>query len=203
MSFPTTRQVRWLIKPVWFAACLAPFTWLTLAAFEIIGDGLGADPIEATQDFVGIWALRLLLVTLALTPVRLLTGKVWVIQLRRMTGLFVLFYVSVHFLNYVILDQGLDWAAILEDIIERPFITLGVAALICLAILGVTSTNGWRRRLGRGWQKLHRLVYVIGILACIHFWWQVKSSVDILEPAVYAAILVALLLVRIIRARNR
>ncbi|HJP03951.1 MAG: sulfoxide reductase heme-binding subunit YedZ [Chromatiales bacterium] len=196
MSFPTTRQVRWLIKPAWFLACLTPFTWLTLAVFELAGLSLGADPIEETQHFIGIWALRLLLITLALTPIRLLTAQAWVIQLRRMTGLFVLFYVSVHFLNYLVPDQGLDWGAIVEDIVERPFITLGTAALTCLIMLGITSTNGWRRRLGRRWQKLHRLVYVVGILACTHFWWQVK--LDTLEPTVYAGILAVLLGSRIV-----
>lgn len=195
MSFPTTRQVRWLIKPFWFTACIAPFIWLNLAAFNLAGLSLGADPIEETQDFVGIWALRLLLITLALTPVRLVTGQAWVIRLRRMTGLFALFYVSMHFLNYLVPDQGLDWAAIVEDIVERPFITLGVLALAGLIVLGITSTNGWRRRLGRRWQKLHRLVYLIAILACTHFWWQVK--LDTMEATIYAGILAALLGVRV------
>jgi sulfoxide reductase heme-binding subunit YedZ len=201
MSFPNTRQLRWRIKPIWFAACLAPFIWLVLAAFELIGNGLGADPIEATQNFVGIWALRLLLLTLALTPLRRLTGQAWIIQLRRMTGLFALFYASMHFLNYLVPDQGLDLLAILEDILERPFITLGAAAFCGLIVLGITSTNRWRRRLGRRWQKLHRLVYPIGVLVCWHFWWQVKE--DILEPAVYAGILAVLLAIRIVYARKR
>jgi sulfoxide reductase heme-binding subunit YedZ len=201
MAFPNTRQVKWIIKPVWFSACLTPFVWLCLAAFELIGNGLGADPIEATQDFVGIWALRLLLLTLTLTPLRRLTGQTWLVRLRRMTGLFVLFYASLHVLNYLIPDQGLDWAAIVEDIVERPFITLGASALLGLTVLGFTSTNGWRRRLGRRWQKLHRLVYLIAIFACWHFWWQVKQ--DILEPTIYAAILAALLLIRILLANNK
>jgi len=201
MSFPNTRQVRWLIKPLWFIACLAPFVWLCLAAFNLIGNGLGADPIEATQNFVGIWGLRMLLLTLALTPIRRLTGQVWVIQLRRMTGLFALFYISMHLLNYLIPDQGLDWTAIFEDILERPFITLGAAAFTGLVVLGITSTHGWRRRLGRRWQKLHRLVYLIAILACWHFWWQVKQ--DILEPAVYAAILAGLLVFRLLVAGKK
>jgi sulfoxide reductase heme-binding subunit YedZ len=201
MGFPNTRQVKWIVKPIWFSACLAPFVWLCLAAFELIGNGLGADPIEATQDFVGIWALRCLLLTLALTPLRKITGKTWLIQLRRMTGLFALFYACMHLLNYLIPDQGLDWAAIIEDVLDRPFITLGAAALTGLIILGVTSTNGWRRRLGKRWQRLHKLVYVIGILVCWHFWWQVKQ--DILEPAIYAAILSALLLFRLVDARKK
>lgn len=200
MNFPNTRQVRWIVKPIWFISCLTPFIWLCLAAFELAGQRLGADPIEATQDFVGLWALRLLLITLMLTPLRLLTGKAWVIQLRRMTGLFTLFYASLHFLNYLFPDQGLDWNAIFEDVIERPFITLGAGALTGLIILGITSTNGWRRRLGPRWQKLHRLVYLIAILVCWHFWWQVKE--DILEPGIYAAILATLLIFRVYHKRR-
>jgi sulfoxide reductase heme-binding subunit YedZ len=200
MSFPTTRQVKQIIKPLWFAACLLPFLWLLFDAFQDGGRGLGADPIEAIQDRMGLWGLRILLLTLALTPLRQITGQLWLMQLRRMTGLFALFYISGHFLNYLVLDQGFGWSFILEDVLERPFITLGMLALLGLIPLGITSTAGWRRRLGGRWQKLHRLVYPIAILGCWHFWWQVKS--DILEPAVYAAILTALLLFRIVRQRK-
>jgi sulfoxide reductase heme-binding subunit YedZ len=194
MSFPTTRQIRYIIKPLWFVACLSPFIWICLAAFGLIGNGLGANPIEVTQDFMGIWALRMLLITLTLTPLRRLTGKQWLIRLRRMTGLFALFYASMHFLNYLVPDQGLDAAAIIEDIVERPFITLGALALLGLLVLGITSTAGWQRRLGRRWQQLHRLVYILAILICWHFWWQVKE--DITEPLVYSAIAALLLGVR-------
>jgi len=202
MSFPTTRQTRLIVKPVWFAACLSPFLWLLLNAFEFAGPGLGADPIEAVQDFMGEWGLRMLLLTLALTPLRQLTGRAWIIQLRRMTGLFALFYIGVHFLNYVTLDQGFAWSVILEDILERPFITLGAIALLAMIPLGITSTNGWRRRLGRKWNTLHRLVYPIAILGCWHFWWQVKE--DITEPAIYVAILAVLLGFRLYtRTKNK
>lgn len=203
MNFPTNRQLRFVIKPLWFGACLSPFVWMCLAAFNLIGKGLGANPIEATQDFMGIWALRMLLITLALTPLRKLTGKPWLIRLRRMTGLFALFYASMHFLNYLIPDQGLDSTAILEDIIERPFITLGALALLGLVVLGITSTSGWQRRLGRRWQQLHRLVYILVILVCWHFWWQVKE--DITEPLVYSSIAAVLLGVRlwIYQGKNR
>lgn len=195
MSFPNTQQVRFIIKPLWFSACLSPFIWMCLAAFNLVGNGLGANPIEATQDFMGIWALRMLLITLALTPLRKLTGKLWLIRLRRMTGLFVLFYASMHFLNYLIPDQGLDAAAIFEDILERPFITLGALAFLGLILLGITSTAGWQRRLGRRWQQLHRLVYGLAILVCWHFWWQVKE--DIMEPLIYCAIAALLLGMRL------
>jgi sulfoxide reductase heme-binding subunit YedZ len=191
MSFPSTRQTRIIIKPIWFIACLAPFLWLLLNAFEIVGPGLGADPIEAIQDFMGEWGLRMLLITLTFTPLRQLTGRAWIIQLRRMTGLFTLFYISLHFLNYVVLDQGFTWSAILEDILERWFITIGAIALLAMIPLGITSTNSWRRRLGRKWTKLHQLIYPIAMLGCWHFWLQVKQ--DITEPAIYAGILLVLL----------
>jgi sulfoxide reductase heme-binding subunit YedZ len=195
MTFPDTQQVRQIIKPLWFTACLLPFLWLLFDALSDGGRGLGANPIEAIQDRMGLWALRLLLLTLVLTPLRQLSGQVWLQQLRRMTGLFVLFYVSMHFLNYLILDQGFGWSFILEDVLERPFITLGMIALLCLIPLGVTSTAGWRRKLGRTWQKLHRLIYLIAILGCWHFWWQVKSDIE--EPLLYSVILAILLGFRI------
>ena len=201
MSFPSQNQLRFVIKPIWFVACLAPFLWLLLAVFEIAGFGLGPDPVEDIQDHLGIWGLRLLLLTLALTPLRRLTGRSWWLQLRRMTGLFTLFYISCHFLNYLVLDQRFDWPIIWEDILERPYITIGVLALLSMIPLGVTSTNGWMKRLGKRWRKLHRLVYPIAILGCWHFWWQVKE--DILEPLVYAAILSCLLGIRIWHASAR
>jgi sulfoxide reductase heme-binding subunit YedZ len=200
MSFPSPAQVRWIIKPVWFAACLAPFVWMSALAFGWFGNGLGPDPIEATQDFVGVWALRLLLVTLALTPLRQLTGWLWLFRLRRMTGLFALFYASLHFLNYIGPDQGLDLDAILEDLTERTFITVGAAALVALLLLGLTSTQGWQRRLRHNWQRLHRLVYPAAVLAVWHFWWQVKS--DFSEPLVYAVILAVLLAARPLLSRR-
>jgi len=201
MSTPSTRRLALFIKPLWFLLCLMPFLWLLLNALELAGPGLGADPIEAIQDETGVWGLRLLLMTLAITPLRHLTGIIWLTQLRRMTGLFALFYASLHFSNYLTLDQGFDWGEIIEDILERPFITLGTLALLCMIPLGVTSTRGWRRRLGKRWNMLHRLVYPIGILTCWHFWWQVKE--DITEPAIYAGILAVLLIWRLPAVRRR
>ena len=176
-------------------ACLSPFLWLLLNAFEIAGPGLGADPIEAIQNFMGEWGLRMLLLTLTFTPIRQLTGQAWVLQLRRMTGLFALFYISLHFLNYVVLDQGFNWPAIIEDVLERRFITLGFIALVAMTPLGITSTNAWRRRLGRTWTRLHQLIYPIAMLGCWHFWWQVKQ--DIAEPVLYVTILSVLLAIRL------
>lgn len=202
MNLFSTRQVRWIIKPLWHTACLAPFVWISMRSFDLGGaPPLGADPIEETQNFMGIWALRLLLVTLAITPLRQLTGQLWLMQLRRMTGLYALFYVSMHLLNYLIPDQGLNWPAIFEDVLKRTFITIGAVALLGLTLLGVTSTRGWQRRLGSKWQKLHWLIYPIAILAVWHFWWQVKQ--DIREPLVYATVLSVLLGYRVYRWRRR
>jgi sulfoxide reductase heme-binding subunit YedZ len=195
MAFPSARQVKLYIKPVWFIACLTPFLWLLFAALTDGGRALGADPIETIQDHMGIWGLRMLLLTLAISPLRKLTGWLWLMRLRRMTGLFVLFYVSTHFLNYLILDQGFAWSFILEDVLERPFITIGALALLGLIPLGITSTAGWQRRLKQRWGQLHRLVYPISILACWHFWWQVKQ--DLTEPMIYALVLAVLLGLRI------
>ena len=136
MSFPSTGQLRWVVKPFWFVACLAPFIWMNLQAFGVVDSALGDDPIEATQEYMGIWAFRLLLLTLALTPLRKLTGQLWLARLRRMTGLFALFYAFMHALNYAGADKQLDWTAMLGDMLDRPFIALGASACwacCCLA----------------------------------------------------------------------
>ena len=190
-----------LIKAVVFIACLLPFAQLLLAAFGLAGQSLGANPIEELLHQLGLWGLRLLLLTLAITPLRRMTGKSWLLKLRRMLGLFSFFYVSLHFLTYAILDQGFSLGAIGEDILERPYITLGISALLMLIPLAVTSTNGWMRRLGRGWKKLHQLVYLIAILGVWHFFWQVK--LDTREPLVYVGILTVLLGYRLWVKRNR
>ena len=200
MTFPNQQQLRFIVKPLWFIACLLPFAWMLIALFELAGQSLGPEPIEAMQNHLGLWGLRILLVTLALTPLRQLSGRSWWVQLRRMTGLFCLFYISCHFLNYLVLDQSFDWPINWEDVLERPYITIGVLALLALIPLGITSTNGWMRRLGKRWQKLHRLVYPIAILGCWHFWWQVKQ--DIVEPLIYALILAALLGIRMFYRKN-
>ncbi len=163
----------------------------------VVGDALewsgrlGANPVEEIQDRFGIWALRFIMVTLAITPLRRLTGWNWLARFRRMFGLFTFFYVLMHFLTWLILDQGLNLSAILEDIVARPFITIGFAALLLLIALAATSTDAMRRRMGRRWQRLHNATYLIAILGVWHYWWQVKK--DITEPAAYAAILATLL----------
>jgi sulfoxide reductase heme-binding subunit YedZ len=179
------------LKGLLFVVCLVPLGILLLEVFNLAGMSLGANPIEELIHRFGFWGLRFLLITLAITPLRFLTGQNWLIRFRRMFGLFAFFYILMHFLTYAGLDQRFDLSAIFEDIVERPFITIGFAAFVLLIPLAVTSTNGMMKRLGRRWQKLHRLVYLIAILGVWHFYWQVK--LDILEPLVYIAILSVLL----------
>jgi len=190
----TLKQIRLIWKPLVFAACLLPFALVIGDAFEITGR-LGANPIEEIMDRFGNWSLRFILITLAVTPLRRITGWNWLTRFRRMLGLFTFFYVLMHFLTWLILDQGLLMSAILEDLVKRPFITIGFAAFLLLLALAVTSTNAMRRRLGRRWQQLHNLVYVIGILGVWHYWWQVKK--DIRDPLIYAVILAVLLGLRL------
>jgi sulfoxide reductase heme-binding subunit YedZ len=192
------QQYRWLYKPLVFAACATPAALLTLAAFGQGPMDLGADPVRRLIHACGITALNLLLITLAVTPVREISGWNHLIRLRRMLGLFVFFYAVAHFTVYLWLDQVLDLRAVGEDILKRPYITIGMAALLLLVPLAITSTNGMMRRLGRRWTKLHRLVYVIAVLGLWHFWWQVKA--DIREPLLYAGIF-ALLMAWRLRAR--
>ena len=186
-------------KPLAFLACLLPFTLVVTDALEITGR-LGANPIEAIMDRFGNWSLRFMMITLSITPLRRLTGWNWLIRFRRMLGLFTFFYVLMHFLTWLLLDQGLLVSAILEDIIKRPFITIGFIAFLLLTALAITSTNGFRRRMGGHWQTLHNTVYLIAVLGVWHYWWQVKK--DITEPLIYAAILAVLLGYRVIRYRT-
>jgi len=188
------RQIRLIWKPAIFLLCLVPATLVITDAFEITGQ-LGANPIEEIQDRFGIWAIRFIMITLSVTPLRHLTGWNWLIRFRRMFGLFTFFYVLMHFLTWLILDQSLLLSAIAEDLTERPFIMIGFAALVLLTAMAVTSTNGMRRRMGRIWQKLHYSVYVIGMLGVWHYWWQVKK--DASDAQIYAVILAVLLGLRI------
>jgi sulfoxide reductase heme-binding subunit YedZ len=184
-----------ILKVLLFLACLIPLGKLTLEIFGVAGMSLGANPIEELIHRLGIWGLNFLLITLTVTPLRRLTGKNWLLRFRRMLGLFAFFYVLLHFLTYSGLDQRFDLSAIIEDIAERPYITVGFTALLLLVPLAATSTQAMMRRLGRRWQKLHRLVYLIAILGVVHFYWQVK--LDTLEALIYAAILAILLAYRL------
>ena len=174
-----------------FLLGLLPLGILLLRAFELAGFGLGANPIEELLHELGRWGLKFLLLTLAVTPLRRLLGWNWLVRFRRMLGLFSFFYILLHFMVYALLDQGLDLDVMIEDIIKRPYITLGMTGLLLLIPLAVTSTKGMMRRLGKRWQKLHRLVYVIAIVGVWHFYWQVK--LDTLDATVYAVILLVLL----------
>ena len=187
------------LKALVFAASLTPFLLLALRglnSWQGRSFSLGANPIEFITRDLGDWTLIFLMITLAVTPVRRLTGWQWLIKLRRMLGLFAFFSVSLHFVTYIWLDQFFDLQDIVKDVIKRPFITVGFLAFVCLIPLAVTSTNGMVRRLGgKRWQALHRLVYAIAILGVVHYWWLVKR--DIREPLLYAGILAVLLGVRI------
>jgi sulfoxide reductase heme-binding subunit YedZ len=193
--------MRRLLKPALFVLCALPLAWLVARASGIAGAGLGANPVDEIMDRLGDWGLRLLLATLCVTPLAVELRKPWLVGLRRMLGLFAFTYLSLHFLNWLVLDQWFDLEAVAADIAKRPYITVGFAAYAMLLPLAVTSTAGWMRRLGRRWHRLHRLVYPAAVLGCIHFWWQVKA--DWREPAMYSLALLLLLGWRIRRARRR
>jgi sulfoxide reductase heme-binding subunit YedZ len=178
---------------VWIAlACLLPLLRLVYLGGS---GGLGANPIEFITRSTGTWTLVGLLVTLSVTPLRRLTGRADLVRYRRMLGLFTFSYACLHFATYVWLDQFFDPAAIVRDIVKRPFITVGFAAFALLIPLAATSTHAMMRRLGRRWQMLHRLIYPIALLGVVHYLWLVKK--DLTEPLVYGAILVLLLAVRL------
>lgn len=158
---------------------------------------LGANPIEEVSKLTGDWTLRLLLITLMITPIKEITGWQGVTRVRRMLGLFAFVYGVLHVVTYVALDQFFDWEAIFEDIVERPFITVGLVAFLLLIPLAATSSQWTMRRLKRLWVGLHRIVYIATTLGVIHFWWAVKT--DIRRPAIYATVLMVLLGYRLIR----
>jgi sulfoxide reductase heme-binding subunit YedZ len=184
-------------KPVVFVAALLPLLWLG-GRFGL--DALGVNPIETVNRFLGDWALRFLLLTLAVTPLRLLTRWGALARLRRMLGLFAFFYVCLHLASYIGLDLFFDWPALWKDVLKRRFITLGMIGAMLLMPLALTSTDSMIRRLGgKRWRALHRLVYPAAILAVAHFWMMVKA--DIREPVLYAAVLAILLGMRVILPR--
>ncbi len=179
-------------KPLLHALCLLPFLVLVGGA---LADTLGANPVDTLTSETGQWALRLLLATLAMSPLRQWTGQAAFIRFRRMLGLYAFFYVCCHFSIWLVFDHSVDLAAMVEDIVERPYITLGFSALVLLVPLAVTSNQASIRRLGRRWRTLHQLVYGVVVLAILHFIWLVKA--DYLEPGIYAIIAIFLLLHRI------
>jgi len=203
------------LKPFVFAAALVPFAHLLWRGFN--GD-LTADPLVEITNETGIWTLRFLVIALAITPIRRLSGWNTMIRFRRMLGLFAFFYAALHFLTYLIGDRfaSLDFpdgfvawstlinlmASIWEDVAKRPFITVGFIAFVSMIPLALTSTAGWIRRLGgRNWQRLHRLIYLTAIAGVTHYWWKVKA--DTLHPLIYATLVALLLGYRLARSFNR
>lgn len=180
------------LKIAVFLLALLPISLLLLRAYN---NQLGANPIETITDSTGIWTLRMLAITLAISPLRMLTGATVLLRFRRMLGLFSFFYASLHFLTYIWLDQYFDWPFIVEDIIEHPYVVVGFSAFLILLALAITSPKQMVRKLGKHWKKLHRLVYPAAFLACLHFIWLVKS--DIREPLLYFGIFTLLMLLRL------
>jgi len=187
---PRTRQVAW-IKAVVFVGCLLPLGRIVYGAFA---GTLGANPIEAITRSTGWWTLFLLSATLAVTPLRKLSGANWLLRLRRMLGLFAFFYAAAHFTTFIWFDHWFDAGEIVKDVIKRPFVTVGFAAFVLLVPLAATSNNAMVRRLGRNWQRLHRLVYAIVVLGVLHYWWLVKR--DLTEPLIFALVVAVLLAYR-------
>jgi sulfoxide reductase heme-binding subunit YedZ len=183
-----------VLKPIVFLACLGPFLRLLAGTLEQVygtTSPLGANPVERITHLTGLSTLVLLLITLSITPVRKMLGVLWLIQYRRMIGLFAFFYGCLHLLTYLVLDQSLNLSAMAHDVAKRPFIFAGTTSFLLMVPLAVTSTKGWIRRLGKNWQKLHRLIYLSAAVGSIHFIWLVKK--DIREPLMYAALLSVLL----------
>ena len=186
------------LKPLLWLLCLMPFIWLVWGAAN---DALGANPAEYLIRATGDWTLRLLCVTLAVTPVRVMFGLPELAKLRRLLGLFTYFYLLIHLLCYSWLDMGFDWSDIASDIAKRPFIWMGFSAFVLLTPLALTSFNRAIRGLGaKRWQWLHRLVYVVAVLAVLHFFWMRAGKNDFAEVFVYAAVLFVLLAWRFFRA---
>jgi sulfoxide reductase heme-binding subunit YedZ len=187
------------LKPLVFAACLVPFGWLLSNALS--GD-LGANPVEAITNETGIWTLRLVVATIAITPIRWLTKWNPIIQFRRMIGLYAFFYGTLHFMTYFILDQSLVFSGLWDDVVKRPYITAGFTAFVLMIPLAVTSTQGWIRRMGgRKWNLLHKLVYVTAAAGVLHYFWKVK--LDTTNPLYYAAVVGVLMAARVWFASRR
>ncbi|WP_414450503.1 protein-methionine-sulfoxide reductase heme-binding subunit MsrQ [Burkholderia sp. 22PA0099] len=183
---------RWvrIAKPLVFLAGLFPLARLVVLGFT---GGLGANPVEFVTRSTGLWTLVILCVTLAVTPLRRIAGLNALLRLRRMIGLFAFFYAALHFTTYFWFDKWFDLAAILRDVVKRPFITVGFAAFVLLIPLALTSPRAMVRRLGRHWQRLHRLIYAIALLAILHFWWMRAGKHDLALPKLYGAIVLVLL----------
>jgi sulfoxide reductase heme-binding subunit YedZ len=209
------KAVRFVLKPLAFVASLGPAAWLVWAALT---GNLSANPLSDLTNETGVWALRFLCITLAITPLRKITGWNAAIRFRRMTGLVAFFYGTLHFLTYTIADRfaGLDFpdgmlawstarnlaASVAEDVYKRPFITVGFTAFMLMVPLAVTSTAGMIRRLGgKRWQAIHRLIYVSAALGPLHYWWLVKA--DVRRPIIYGIVVATLLTIRLVWSRAK
>lgn len=187
-------------KPAVFILALLPLARLVALG---VADRLGTNPVEFVTRSTGTWALVMLCVALSVTPIRRLSGWNPVVRLRRMLGLFAFFYAALHFSVFLWLEHWFDVAAMLRDVLERPFVTVGFLAFVLLVPLAATSTQGMIRRLGARWQTLHRLVYLIAPLAVLHFWWHKAGKNDLAEPAIYALVVALLLAWRLPMFRRR
>ncbi|MBS0308283.1 MAG: protein-methionine-sulfoxide reductase heme-binding subunit MsrQ [Proteobacteria bacterium] len=194
MFHPSSKQIGW-IKAGLFLLALIPAARLLFYGFT---DRLGANPIEFITRSTGDWTLYFLCITLAVTPLRRLSGWNWLVKLRRMLGLFAFFYVALHFTTFLWFDHFFDLQEMWKDVLKRPFITVGFSAFVLLIPLAATSTNGMVRRLGgKRWQWLHRLIYVIAPLGLLHFWWMKAGKHDFAQPLLFTAIVAALLGLRL------
>jgi sulfoxide reductase heme-binding subunit YedZ len=200
MAFnPSAKQVS-LIKGAVFLAALIPFLRVAWLVFQQVP----VDPLEFITHETGDWALYLLCITLAVTPLRRLTGWNWLVKLRRMLGLFTFFYALLHFIAFFWFDHFFDVAAMLRDVAKRPFILVGFTAFVLLIPLAATSTNGMIKRLGgKRWQWLHRLIYLIAPLAVLHFWWMKSAKNNLAQPTLFAVIVVVLLALRVYWSRAK
>ncbi|EIJ35596.1 sulfite oxidase heme-binding subunit YedZ [Thiothrix nivea] len=189
-----------VFKPAVFVLALTPLAWMVWGVWQ---DALGANPIEYVTRSLGEWALRFLLFTLLISPLRRAAGWTQGMRLRRMLGLFAFFYGALHLLSYLWLDQFFDWAEIWKDILKRPFITVGMLAFLLMTPLALTSFKAAMRKLGRNWQRLHTLIYPLTSLAVLHFWWLAESKERLAMPLVYAVLLAVLLGERVLRWLQR
>ena len=186
-----------ILKILVFVLCLLP---ISLLFYNLYLDELGANPFEALTRQSGEWTLRFLLITLSLTPLKILISKSWPLKFRRMLGLFVFFYASIHLMTYIWFDQFFDWGEIWVDIVKRPFITVGMLSWLLLLPLVVTSTKSMKKRVGRYWKNLHQLVYLIGVLVLLHYFMLVKA--DLFWPVLYSLIFISLMGVRFWKTRQ-
>ena len=188
---PNKTQIK-AVKITLFALALVPILRLVWLG---VNDDLSANPVEFIERSTGYWALFILMLTLSITPIKLITGRAWPVQLRRQLGLWMFFYVCMHITTYVWLDYSFDWADITKDIIKHPYVLVGFTSFVLSIPLAVTSSNAMMKRLRDKWKKLHQLVYVIAVLGVVHFWWLVKK--DITEPVLFAIVLSLLFAVRL------